>query len=633
MAKSFLSKLGNVVKDFGSFAVPAAVAGGLTFASGGLLGPALIAGGGAGFRGFGANEEEERRRKQFKRQSAENKRAAAMAGFINTLSPVGAQPNAQQIDVPKAGFLETAAKGAEKGIQAYQTAQAVADTRRALNDERVRIAKENEIRDLQIAATKRESAQAGGVSRFALEQLGQSGVDRSIVEGAGKIGTQDVQSMLFKPGRSGTLPTITPPTLQQGLDTIQARTNQAARQQALGPRSNLSGDEARGFIDAQSAFQASQGVQRRAEEDSDFRRQDLELRKRIADDAEDTRRLLQEARDAAVSSNLRNEFRGKQTKDIAAFPVIQRVAENRARLTPLRDKLRKMEAGEISFKGIAGIDVIKSFLRVNDDAQVTEGDLALISGSAQSLYQKTIVDFRRIVEADDPTIVHPGMVATMLQSLDTLDEAVNSSAFQAIQDHRLSLERIGFEGVDSTLIDDITESAILAHGLFDPVQRAEEIELNKQLQDKAAELQSKLQAANVQATALAFGGNRGPGGRVELPSVPSSQGLVGRIGDALGGDGTTSRTDAALNSPASVGMLGLLGRSVAPFLNPDSGFSFQGIGDLPGVPLNQLARNERFEIVSQLRNLGIPESRIQSMTLDDIKKLRGGGGFSIGGTI
>jgi hypothetical protein len=184
---------------------------------------------------------------------------------------------------------------------------------------RKRIAKENKIRDLQIATAKRESAQAGGASRFALEQLGQSGVDRSIVEGAGKIGTQDVQSMLFKPGRSGTLPTITPPTLQQGLDTIQARTNQAALQQALGPRSNLSGDEARGFIDAQSSNRLAAEATQRANDLLELKENTLVLQQQIAN--------FNARRDQFKLTNV------DATEELGALrPSAQAIGENAARL-------------------------------------------------------------------------------------------------------------------------------------------------------------------------------------------------------------------------------------------------------------------------------------------------------------
>ena len=126
-----MPKLKNFLQDLGSAVVPAAVSAGLTYASGGTINPAttpgllaLLGAGGAGARGFAANEEEERRRKQMRRQAEENRRAQGTANLINALQPgTGARARPAEIAAPKAGLGETVARGTATGIQAFTMAK------------------------------------------------------------------------------------------------------------------------------------------------------------------------------------------------------------------------------------------------------------------------------------------------------------------------------------------------------------------------------------------------------------------------------------------------------------------------------------------------------------------------------
>lgn len=165
----FLSKLGNVLEDGASFAVPAAASAGLTLLSGGTLNPAtqggllaLLGSAGAGAKGFAGNEQQERLRKMQKEQNRNN----AMANLINTLSPrANYQPN--QAKTPKAGMLETVATGAGQGIDAFQMAMQAQQMAERAAMERKRLG-------LEIDAAERAADMAVGVdkasSRAAMDQ-------------------------------------------------------------------------------------------------------------------------------------------------------------------------------------------------------------------------------------------------------------------------------------------------------------------------------------------------------------------------------------------------------------------------------------------------------------------------------
>ena len=104
---AWLGKLGNVLEDAASFAVPAGLFALGTVASGGnpLAGKALMAAGAAGAGGFSRNEEEERMRKA-QRLAEQNQ---ARANLINTINP-RASARARPVEMPKAGFMETVAR-------------------------------------------------------------------------------------------------------------------------------------------------------------------------------------------------------------------------------------------------------------------------------------------------------------------------------------------------------------------------------------------------------------------------------------------------------------------------------------------------------------------------------------------
>ena len=188
MGKSFLGKIGNVLQDTASFALPAALTAGAAAATGGgSLGlQGALAALGAGAQGFQANEQGERARKFQRRQgkAAEeaqeaNKLATGRSNLINSLNPrAGARPSLQtDIDVatPKPGFLETLAGGVGTGVDAFQTFQNAKALQEGLaRQSTLEQAKIDSIRGSDAAARKglEEVTSTGGPSQatFALPE-------------------------------------------------------------------------------------------------------------------------------------------------------------------------------------------------------------------------------------------------------------------------------------------------------------------------------------------------------------------------------------------------------------------------------------------------------------------------------
>jgi hypothetical protein len=148
----YLGKLGNILGDAASFAVPAGVSFGLSALSAGTLNPgtmALLGSLGAGAQGLQGNEQQERLRKMQLAQLKANEGAQAQtetsmgrANLINALKPGagarGSITQAQQVATPKAGLMENIAGGIGTGatmasqvMQAQQMAKDAA-ARRAL---------------------------------------------------------------------------------------------------------------------------------------------------------------------------------------------------------------------------------------------------------------------------------------------------------------------------------------------------------------------------------------------------------------------------------------------------------------------------------------------------------------------
>ena len=133
---AFLGKLGNVLEDAASFAVPAGLFALGTVAGGGnpLLGKALMGAAASGAGGFARNEEEERIRKA----QEEARRSSAVANLMNAISPGTGARGAAPV-MPKAGFMETVARAGAQGYDFYKKADMAA---RAAKELKNRIAKQ-----------------------------------------------------------------------------------------------------------------------------------------------------------------------------------------------------------------------------------------------------------------------------------------------------------------------------------------------------------------------------------------------------------------------------------------------------------------------------------------------------------
>ena len=203
---AFLGKLGNILEDAASFAVPA----GLTLAGalvpGGLpVSQLLLPAAASGLQGFARNEAEERMRKA-QRQARQNQ---IRANVINTLNPrAGAQ--ARPVEMPKSGILETIAKTGAMGVQAYGQAKQLADA-----------AKTRKLQQEQAQASLDEfgqrQADREAANFYALSQLGQPKTGWG-AGGGGFSGTGNVVS------RTST------PALPEGIGTEQAAAYYAAQQ-------------------------------------------------------------------------------------------------------------------------------------------------------------------------------------------------------------------------------------------------------------------------------------------------------------------------------------------------------------------------------------------------------------------
>jgi len=159
---AFLGKLGNILEDAASFAVPA----GLTLAGalvpGGLpVSQLLLPAAASGLGGFARNEAEERMRKA-QRQARQNQ---IRANVINTLNPrAGAQ--ARPVEMPKSGILETIAKTGAQGVQAYNQAKQLADAAKTR-----KLQQEEAQASLDERSQRQADREAANI--YALEQLKQ----------------------------------------------------------------------------------------------------------------------------------------------------------------------------------------------------------------------------------------------------------------------------------------------------------------------------------------------------------------------------------------------------------------------------------------------------------------------------
>lgn len=128
---AFLGKLGNVLEDAASFAVPAGLFALGTFAGGGnpLAGKALMGAAASGAGGFARNEEEERIRKA----QEEARRSSAVANLMNAISPGTGARGAAPV-MPKAGLMETVARGGAQGYDFYKKAEMAANAAKEMKN-------------------------------------------------------------------------------------------------------------------------------------------------------------------------------------------------------------------------------------------------------------------------------------------------------------------------------------------------------------------------------------------------------------------------------------------------------------------------------------------------------------------
>lgn len=414
----FLDKLGNVVEDTASFALPAGLslaANAFLPGAGGITSQALFSALGAGAKGFAGNEQQERLR----RAQLEQGKNQDITNLINALNPRGrARP--AQASIPSPGFLETIASGAGQGIDAFQQAQDVNARRQALT-------------------TQQEAADLA-------------------------LGRQKAQTFAQSIGPTPEGGVIVPPLPGQGFSPEQGA---AAQSRVTERASGIAADE------AFRQTQLDQGQQR-----IDVQRESIEARTQLA---KIQRRAREDAEDFSRAQN-RDEFRTETISSLGKENGIKRLQEFRKDSSALRGLIEDMKkSGVRDVSGIEQISAINLFQRTIDPATVREGDVALIRNNAQGFFDKLSQDLTRIVE-NKGAVVSDRLILDMEKALDSMDRGYSSNATKVITAHFSGLREGGLETIGSDLIDQTEDNAFTKFRLDRTPQESTPSELAANLQ-------------------------------------------------------------------------------------------------------------------------------------------------------
>ena len=248
-----------------------------------------------------------------------------------------------------------------------------------------------------------------------------------------------------------------------------------------------------------------------------------------------------------------------------------------------------MKSGKVPFEGITGLAAVKTFLRIADDAQVTEGDIATIQNQAQSAYQTGMLALRRFVQVNDPAMFDSGILNSMEKSITSLQQASEAQASRVITNYYDGLSMQGLESIGQDTIDSSRASSFKMLGIT-PTEVPQDAtpEITQSDADRASEAFALMSSGRENSGAS--GGREGGG-----EAAPDSE--AGR-----------RRSE----------MFQTLGR-----ISQGMKFPPMGVGELPSVPLFSMDGAERQRTADKLRRYGVPEDQMKTLTLQEINRLLG----------
>ena len=561
----FLNKLGNAAGDFASFAVPAGLTLGATALTGGAINPAnaggvmsLLGALGAGAKGFAGNEEEERARKMMLQQNKNQ----AMSNLINSLSP-RANNRAQQAAVPSPGFLEQGARGVGMGVDAIRMAD---KAKNAAEDRASRLAYEKAQTD-RLTGLSSPAGKATERSKALMGQFDkQDDVSKQVVDAARYspqlLGQTPVQMM----ESSSNNPNPDAPTrlFNRPLEELVMQTGVDGKPEGIDP--------VRGTAIAKgTALRMAEINKAKAAQD------ELEAAQKASGDA-----LV------LSSAKSRDDFRGTTQKTVEEIPAVERLRAVESQAGSLAQQIDDMKSGKVPFEGVTGLTMAKSFIRIYDDAQVTEGDIATIRNQAQSAFQTAKLAISRFVNSDNPAVFDPSILDDMSKAIVSLQEASQAQASRVVGNYFDALEQQGLETIPQSLINESRTSSFRMLGIEPPSAPAQNpsgggASFSDADADKANAVMALLNASN---GAGATGSWNTGGATGNWGSKPNEAGILAGISQGLK-------------------------------------FPPVGLGELPSVPLFSMDGATRQRMADRLRRYGTPEDEMKTMTQQELNRLLG----------
>ena len=447
----------------------------------------------AGLGGFNAYQQNQANEEA-------NRKNRRNVGRANAINAFGGNAIAQR-EAPELSGLGKFGQVAQGGLQAFQGARAAGQA--------------SDLRDLQATQAQgnidsntfnRETAQgrlaanAQGANPFGVvrgENISQGGgIDPSL----GQTGPLD-----FGDPREG------PGDLQgNALQAFQAQENQIAQNQ-----------QEQGRLIEQRDLQNDR-------QDESLRLQKLQAESQVAI-AKATAAGRTDARLFREAQN-RDDFRSATTDHVGDIDAVKRLRKVEANAESLLLQIQDLKAGKVPFNGVNGLTIAKAFIRAYDDAQVTEGDIAVIRSQAQSAFQSAVETARRFVDTDNPNVFEPGIIDDMALALISLQEASTNSARGAVDAYYSGLATNKPELISMDIITNSRDGAYETFRLnrFAPVE-GEETQLTPEGQDNSARFGGGDDAELTLQSAprITQGGETVSGGaRRQLQADAMGQGLI-----------------------------------------------------------------------------------------------------------
>ena len=522
---AFLSKLGNVLEDAASFAVPAGLFALGTFAGGfnPLAGKALMGAAASGAGGFARNEEEERMRKAQK-QAEENQ---ARANMINALNP-RASARARPVEMPKAGFMEKVARGGAQGYDFYKKAEMAAQAAKAMKNQLAKEAFEEAQRtgEMEAAAnygrgpelvdaitlTEILNKQRGGGGAKGVTQLGQYGPRGPVNPFASdptrspsfvptrtsfKSVVEDQPPAGGMPGRFSAItgggmrpeaavgaqameppPSAVDPFLQRPLSLTNIPTDTSlagAQPSSIGLQTTPY--ERRVLQDVGNPFDRETQPTEYGSYEQETRRlqADADAAARAEEQIKLQRERLDHSKMAMEATRAHNEllaetqgqirtdqFLDKHAERLDKTPVLIKYAENQANLTTTIEAINGMiESGERITGNQQGM-MLRVIQRAVDNAQVTEKDLA-ITQALQGKWAALKLKFKDWTGTESPKIIGDDEIKDMVYFLEQTNKAVENAARKSIGAYAESLRLAEYS--QPHLIDRVEKSGFARYQL------------------------------------------------------------------------------------------------------------------------------------------------------------------------